>query len=320
MEWRALGKTDLRVTPIGLGCWQFSGGKGLFGRLWGTLNNVPFTEIVQTALEGGINWFDTAEMYGRGKSEEDLAKGLQAAGKAPGEVVIATKWLPAWRTARSILDTIEERKRRLNPYPVDLYQIHMPLSFSTIRAEMKAMAELVRRGDIRAVGISNYTAAQMRRAHRELAALGIPLATNQVQYNLLHRNIERNGTLETAKELGITIIAFSPLAQGLLTGKFHDRPELLKQVGGRRYQPGYWKRGLAKSAPLIQAMKQIAGKYNATPSQVALNWLIHFHGPSVVAIPGATKVYQARDNVGAMQFQLNRDELEQLDGLSKIYT
>ncbi|HPO17306.1 MAG TPA: aldo/keto reductase [Candidatus Hydrogenedentes bacterium] len=319
MELRNLGASEVRVTPIGLGCWQFSGGKGLFAKMWATMKDVPFTEIVRTALEGGINWFDTAELYGRGKSEEDLSKGLQAAGKTPGEVVIATKWIPTWRTARSLVDTIEERKRRLNPYPIDLYQIHWPLSLSTIRAEMRAMAELVRRGDIRAVGISNYSAGQMRRAHRELAALGIPLATNQVQYSLLHRNIERNGVLETARELGITIIAFSPLAQGLLSGKFHERPELVKLVGGRKYLPGYWKSGLRKSAPLIQAMRRIGEKYGATPSQVALNWLVHFHGTSVVAIPGATKVYQAQDNVGALRFQLAREELEQLDELSTSY-
>lgn len=319
MELRNLGASEVRVTPIGLGCWQFSGGKGLFAKMWATMKDVPFTEIVRTALEGGINWFDTAELYGRGKSEEDLSKGLQAAGKSPGEVVIATKWIPTWRTARSLVDTIEERKRRLSPYPIDLYQIHWPLSLSTIRAEMRAMAELVQRGDIRAVGISNYSAGQMRRAHRALAALGIPLATNQVQYNLLHRNIERNGILETARELGITIIAFSPLSQGLLSGKFHERPELVKLVGGRKYLPGYWKSGLRKSAPLIQAMRRIAARYDATPSQVALNWLVHFHGTSVVAIPGATKVYQAQDNVGALRFQLAREELGELDELSTSY-
>ncbi len=320
MEMRELGKTGIQITPLGLGCWQFSSAKGFAGKFWATLDGVPATEIIQAALDGGINWFDTAEMYGRGVSEECVAHGLEASGKRPGEVVIATKWLPWRRTAANLLATIDERKRRLGAYPIDLYQIHMPTSFSTIRAEMKAMAELIRRGDIRAAGISNYTVGQMRRAHQALAEHGFPLASNQVNYSLLNRRIERNGLLDTARELGITVIAYSPLAQGLLTGKFHERPELIKKgVGWRKYLPGYRAHGLRKSAPVIGALRQIAGKYNATPSQVALQWLIAFHGDAVVAIPGATKLSQIQDNVGALAFQLTRDELDQLDEVSRPF-
>jgi aryl-alcohol dehydrogenase-like predicted oxidoreductase len=318
METRVLGRSEIRVTPIGLGCWQFSGGPGFAGKFWGTLSEVPFNEIVRVSLEGGINWFDTAEMYGRGRSESALSEGLRAAGKQPGDAVIATKWLPWGRTAQSILDTIDARKRALAPFPIDLYQIHMPLSFSSIRAEMAAMAELMRRGDIRAVGVSNYFAGQMRRAHANLSALGFPLASNQVRYSLLDRRIERNGILDAAKELGITIIAYSPLAQGLLSGKFHDNPELIaNRIGWRKYTPGYRKSGLKKSAPVIAALKEIAARHNATPSQVALAWTVQFHGDTVVAIPGATKVSQAQDNIGALNLQLTREELDRLDGVSK---
>lgn len=320
METRELGRTGIRITALGLGCWQFSSAQGLAGKFWGTLDNVPATDIVRAAVAGGISWFDTAEMYGSGRSEECLARGLEAAGKRPGEVVIATKWLPRLRSAVNMLATIDERKRRLGGYPIDLYQIHMPLSRSTIPAEMKVMAELVQRGDIRAAGISNYSAGQMRRSHRALAGFGIPLASNQVQYSLLHRNIEGNGVLETARELGITIIAYSPLAQGLLSGRFHDHPESVRQgVGLRRYFPKYRPNGLKKSAPLIAALKAIAQKHQATPSQVALNWTVSFHGESVVAIPGATKVAQIQDNVGALAFQLSRQELDELDELSRPF-
>lgn len=320
MELRNLGRTDIRISAVGLGCWQFSSGVGFAGRFWATLDNVPSAEIIQAALDGGINWFDTAEMYGRGISEECVARGLQAAGRKPGEVVIATKWVPWRRTASNMLTTIEERKRRLGGYPIDLYQIHMPASLSSIRAEMKAMAELVRRGDIRAVGISNYTAGQMRRAHKELAAFGLPLASNQVKYSLLHRRIESNGLLEAAKELGITIIAYSPLAQGLLSGKFHDDPSLVRnRIGWRKYTPSYWPSGMRKSATVVQELKRLAGKYAATPSQVALNWLVSFHGETVVAIPGATKVAQAKDNVGALNVKLTREELDRLDEVSRPF-
>jgi aryl-alcohol dehydrogenase-like predicted oxidoreductase len=179
------------------------------------------------------------------------------------------------------------------------------------------MSVLVNNKKIRYVGVSNYSAEQMRKMHDYLSDYGITLVSNQVEYNLLNRKIERNGVLETAKELGISIIAYSPLAQGLLSGKFHDNPDLINdRPGYRKRKPQFKKRGLVKSKPLINLLKEIATQYQSTPSQIALNWLIHYHGDIVVAIPGSTIINQARENVETLQFQLETVAMDRLADVS----
>ena len=314
---RQFGKTDLILTPIGLGCWQFSRGKGFSGKYWPILQDEEILNIVRISLEGGINWFDTAESYGRGESERALAWALKSLGKPADEVTIATKWFPVLRRAKNILNTIDRRREALADYPITLYQIHHPLSFSSRKAEMKAMAKLVETGKIRFVGVSNFSANQMREAHSELLKHGIQLASNQVWYNLLRRRIETNGILETARELGVAIIAFSPLAQGILTGKFHDQPGLIKhRPGYRKHLPSFKPGGLEKSRPVIETLRRLSQKYQATSAQVALNWLVNFQGDMVFAIPGATSAAQARDNVGCLKFRLTQDELDELEVVS----
>jgi aryl-alcohol dehydrogenase-like predicted oxidoreductase len=315
---RRLGRTDLQISPLGLGCWQFSEGAGLIGGFWEALPQDRVDAIVKAALEGGVTWFDTAEAYGKGRSERALARGLQVAGQAPGEVVIATKWQPIGRTARSITDTIGARAEALAPYPIDLHQVHHWAGLSFVEAEMRAMADLVKAGRIRAVGVSNFGASRMRRAHGALAKRGVPLASNQVKYSLLDRRIERNGVLAAARELGVTIIAYSPLEQGILSGKFHDDPSLIRRAPGpRRFMPAFRARGLARTRPLVAELKAIAAAHGATPSQVALAWLVTFHGDAVVAIPGATRPHHARESAAAMDLALSARELEKLDELSR---
>src|SRR5215208_532718 len=222
---RPLGGTNIHVTPIGLGMMEFAGGGGLMGFAFPVISQQEKNATIQAGLDGGVNWFDTAELYGAGVSETSLATGLKAAGKKDQEVVIATKWWPLLRTARNIPKTIDARLHFLDGYGIDLYQIHQPFSFSTPEAEMDAMADLVKAGKIRAVGVSNFDAEKMRRAHRQLQKHGLPLASNQVRYSLLDRQIEHNGVLETAQALGVTIIAYTPLESGLLTGKYHKDPQ-----------------------------------------------------------------------------------------------
>jgi aryl-alcohol dehydrogenase-like predicted oxidoreductase len=226
---RTFGKTNIQITPIGLGMMEFSGGGGLMGFTFPVIAQEEKNATVRAALDGGINWFDSAELYGNGVSEASLATALKAAGKADQEVVVATKWWPLFRTARSIPRTIQDRIRFLDGYSISLYMVHQPFSFSTPEAEMDAMADLVEAGKIRSVGVSNFNAERMRRAFIALQKRGLPLAVNQVRYSLLDRSIETNGILDTAKELGITIIAYTPLASGLLTGKYHKNPELLQK-------------------------------------------------------------------------------------------
>jgi aryl-alcohol dehydrogenase-like predicted oxidoreductase len=316
---RSLGQSGLQVSPIGLGCWQFSKQNNLAGKFWPVLEDKLIEKVVSLSLEGGINWFDTAEIYGNGASEKALSGALQSTGKKPGEIFIATKWWPMFRFASNIPKTINERIKALAPYPIDLYQVHQPWGFSNEVAEVSAMADLYDRKLIKSIGVSNFSAIKMKNSWETLDKRRIPLASNQVLYNLLDRRIESNGVMKLAKEFGITIIAYSPLAQGLVTGKFHDNPELLKNIGYRKYSSQFKAAGLAKSLPVVNLVKELAIKYNATPAQVSLNWLIHFHGNTVVAIPGATKEIHVKENTGAMSFRLSDEDMDRLDRASAIF-
>jgi aryl-alcohol dehydrogenase-like predicted oxidoreductase len=314
---RTLGRTGLQVSPIGLGVMQFSGGSGLFGLAFPDLSERERAEIVGAALDGGVNWFDTAEIYGFGRSERRLARALRANGMRDDQVIIASKWFPLLRTSRNIPKTIGRRLENLQEYSIDLYYVHQPYSLSSVDAQMDAMARLVDAGEIGAVGVSNFDEKRMRQAHATLAKHGLPLAANQVQYSLMERSIERDGVLDAAEELDITIVAYSPLAKGLLSGKYHRHPELLAQKG--RLASMGLQRDLARSRPIVEALEEIATIHEATPAQVALSWIISFHGERVVAIPGATSVEQASQNAGAMALDLASTELDRLDALSKEF-
>ena len=314
IQMRHLGKTDILVTPIGLGVMELAGGGGLTGRMFPVIPQDEKNAIIKAALDGGINWFDTAEMYGAGVSEQSLATGLKAAGKVDKDVVVATKWQPFFRTAGNIPHSIDDRLRFLDGFSIGNYMVHQPYSFSSPEAEMNAMADLVEAGKIRSVGVSNFNPARMRRAHAALAKRGFPLAVNQVRYSLLNREIETNGVLDTARELGVTIIAYTPIARGLLSGKYHKDQGLLNRRSG--WRKAGMQRNLERSRPLINTMDKIATKYEATIAQVALNWLINFNGEIVVAIPGATRVHQAEESASTMKFRLSDEEMAQLEEVS----
>lgn len=317
IEKRHLGKTDLQVTPIGLGCWQFAGGKGFLSRSW--WNSPPQEEvdkIVRIALEGGINWFDTAELYGHGSSERALATALCKAGSVNSDVVIATKWAPLFRTANNIPLTIDKRVECLSPCKIDLYQIHHPHAFSSVEAQMDAMAGLVKEGKIRYIGVSNFSAMQMRRAHAALANHGLLLASNQVRFNLVNRNPEKNGVLDAAKELNISLIAYSPLAQGLLTGKFHKNPELITKLPFmRRMLLG---RRVERTRNLIEKLDDIASSRNCSLSEVALSWAVNYHGDTILAVPGATRIEHVHQNIGALTSKITPEEMASLDKESRL--
>jgi aryl-alcohol dehydrogenase-like predicted oxidoreductase len=315
IQLRHLGKTDIMVTPVGLGVMEMAGGGGLIGRMFPVISQEDKNAIIKAALDGGINWFDTAEMYGAGVSERSLALGLKAAGKTDKEVIIATKWQPFLRTARNIPISIADRLHFLDGFSIANYMVHQPYSFSSPETEMNAMADLVEAGKIRSVGVSNFNAARMRRAQAALAKRGLPLAVNQMRYNLMSREIETNGVLETAKELGVTITAYTPLARGLLSGKYHKDPQLLSRMSG--FRKAGMQRNLERTRPLINTMDEMAARYGVTVAQVALNWVINFNGETVVTIPGATKVRQAQEAAGAMKFRLTKDEMARLAELSR---
>ncbi|TVQ23510.1 MAG: aldo/keto reductase [Spirochaetaceae bacterium] len=317
MKTYTLGKTEIQVTPVGLGCWQFSQGNGMVGKFWPTLPAEVMSEIVRVSIDGGINWFDTAEIYGRGASERALAAALTELKVETGSVVIADKWWPALRFASSIAKTFPERERCLAGYPVDLHQIHQPFSLSSVKKQAEAMAELVRAGKVRAAGVSNFSAKAMRIAHATMAASGVPLASNQVRYSLLDRDIERNGVLETAKELGITIIAYSPLSQGLLTGKYHGEKDIRSTTGPRKWMRRFKSKGLAATRTLIETLREIGIGHSASAAQIAIAWTVQRHGETVVAIPGASSVAQAESNAATLAITLTPSEITRIDEASR---
>ena len=307
---RRLGSTDAEITPIGLGTMKFGAGG---------MDRDTIRAVVAAAIDGGVSWFDTAELSGRGRSERALTTALQDLSVPPRTVLITTKWAPVLRRASNITRTVDSRLATLQGYPIDLYQIHFPYgSLSGRAAQVRAMADLAREHKISAVGVSNYSARQMEQASDVLRSQGLALASNEVQISLLHRKIERNGVLEAARRLGITLIAYTPLRSGILTGKFHDDPSRMRAVPAmQRRVLGLTGKALARTLLLIDELRDIARAYGATPSQVALAWLVQYYGDAVVAIPGASKPRQAEESAGAMNLRLTDKELARLDEASR---
>ncbi len=317
---RTLGNTNIKISALGLGTWQFSNGGNFVGGYWDALPAEKMRDIVAAALDNGITWFDTAQMYGNGTSERNLARALLDAGKQPDDAVIASKWWPVLKTANNLRNTIDERIACLQPFAIDLHQVHQPLSISSVVKQMHAMADLLDAGKIRSAGISNFTAKAMAKADDVLRTRGYSLASNQVRYNLMARQIERNGVLQEAKDRGITIIAWSPLEQGMLSGRFHSDPTSIQKLPWMRRQTiSLQKSRFEKSRSLIESLQRIATAHNASPTQVALSWLIHAHGDTVVAIPGASSVAQVQQNAGALTLKLSDTERNEIDEKSAMF-
>ncbi len=314
METNQESLKNISFPSLGIGTWAW--GDSLF---WGYGSNYGEKEVqaaFETAIANGATFFDTAEVYGLGESERLLGKFLKQTNQS---VQIATKYFPLpWRFSKqAVADALTASLKRLEVEQIALYQVHMPFDFFMGQATlMEALADEVKRGRILTVGVSNYSATQMQQAHNLLAQYNVSLAVNQVRYSLLTRKIEQNGILETARQLGVTILAYSPLDQGLLTGKYTpDTPE--RVTGARKLDPKFSASGLSKIEPLISHLKQLGEKYQKTPVQVSLNWLIA--QKNVVPIPGVKNPRQAEENVGAMGWHLSEEDFQQLSLLSLNY-
>lgn len=304
-----LGKTGIKISPLGLGAWSW-GDRLVWGYGGGVYTDEDIRAGYTASLDGGINWIDTAELYGRGRSET-LAGRFTADTATEHRMRIATKFFPyPWRFNKGqLVKALRGSLKRLGLEAVDLYQIHWPFPPMPVETWVEGLAEVFDAGLARAVGVSNYSQVQMRRANEVLARRGIPLASNQVPYSLIDRRVEKSGLLQACQELGITLIAYSPLAQGVLTGKYTPK----NPPPGTRSRK-YGRVLLEKVQPLIKRMGEIGqADGGKSPSQVALNWAIC---KGTAPIPGAKNARQAAENVGALGWRLSDDQVVELDSLS----
>jgi aryl-alcohol dehydrogenase-like predicted oxidoreductase len=307
-----LKSTVLDGVELGIGTWAW--GDRL---VWGYGNQYSANEVEETfhaAIENGIRFFDTAEVYGQGKSEKFIGSLLPTVTE---KVMVATKIMPyPWRFAKNALrKTLEASLKRLELKKVDLYQIHWPLPPVSVESWMNQMSEVYEEGLISAIGVSNYNLELTKRSVDALQKKGIPLASTQVEYHLLERRIEKDGLVDFCKANGIKIIAYSPLAMGILSGKY--TPE--NPPKGTR-SAHYNRTVLEAIQPLIKLMKSIGMDHEGkTASQVALNWVM---SKGALAIPGAKNINQVEQNAGALGWHLTEDEVRKLDessdAISKI--
>ena len=305
VDQRQLGASPITVPALGVGVWSW--GDTSFWNYGQTHTLEDINQAYKACLDASLNFFDTAEIYGSGESERILGSCARQDGRS---VIIASKFapLPYRLSARTLLDALDKSLERLGMDHVELYQIHWPFTLLSINGLMDTLAQAYRAGKIRAIGVSNYNAEQMRQAHARLARHDIPLASNQVHYSLLHRKPESNGVLAACRELNVALIAYSPLEQGLLTGKYRvSDAQAPKLAGPRRFIPSFSSRQRARIEPLLRVMEPIANLHGKTLAQVALNWLLN-RDVSIIPIPGAKNARQATDNAGALGWRLTPDE------------
>src|ERR1051325_5240134 len=295
----------LHAIEMGFGAWQW--GDRVVWQYGHGYGDAEVREAFQASLQEGIRFVDTAEIYGSGRSERLLGQFLK---ETDQPVLIATKFLPfPWRLGKGSLQrALKGSLGRLGVESVDLYQIHWPTPLMSTDTMMSGLAECVKSGMTRTVGVSNFGQTRMLAAYSALAQHNVPLASNQVHYSLLRREVEKNGTLARCKELGIRLIAYSPIEKGLLSGKYSvDSPP----PGARARE---YASLLPKIGPLLKLMTEIGqdhgGKSN---TQVALNWVIC---KGALAIPGAKNAAQVQENGGGLGWKLTEAEVIKLDEAS----
>ncbi len=287
-----------RISRIGLGTWQFG------SREWGYGQSYAGQEahaIVRRAVELGVTLFDTAEIYGFGRSERILGKAI---GEDWESVFLATKLFPLLPVAPVVEQRAVASANRLGTRRLDLYQVHQPNPVVRDGTIMRGMRALQRVGLVAEVGVSNYSLERWRAAEH---ALGGRVLSNQVSYSLVNRTPERD-LVPFAESTGHVVIAYSPLAQGLLSGKYHrgSRPVNRIRAASSLFLP----ENLDRVGDLLAVLREVADAHSATPAQIALAWVIH--RPAVVAIPGASSVEQLESNVAAASIDLTEDEYQAL--------
>ncbi|XP_072958601.1 uncharacterized oxidoreductase At1g06690, chloroplastic [Typha angustifolia] len=311
-----LGGSDVKLTKLGIGAWSWGDTAYWNDFRWDDRKLKAAKGAFNASIDSGITWFDTAEVYGSGvmgavSSESLLGRFIKERQEQDSvEVAVATKFaaLP-WRLGRgSVLSALKDSLTRLGLSSVDLYQLHWPGIWGN-EGYLDGLGDAVEQGLVKAVGVSNYSEKRLREAYERLKKRGIPLASNQVNYSLIYRVPEENGVKSACDELGITLIAYSPIAQGVLTGKYTpENPPTGPR--GRIYTPEV----LMKLQPLLKRIEEIGQNYGKTKTQVVLNWLICQQ--NVVPIPGAKNAEQATEFAGALGWRLTDQEIEELRSLA----
>lgn len=302
---------DVELPVMGLGTWAW-GDKSTWGMnsYDRSYNFETIRDAYHASVAAGITLLDTAEVYGSGESERMIGRLLEADTQNRSRIVIATKFLPApqklWLSS-ALMAALKASLQRLKLPWVHLYQIHGPISVRSHAAMAEALAAVHRARLVKAVGVSNYSEKEMRAIHAELAKGGIPLATNQIEYSLLRTMPEANGLLAACKELGVVVLAYSPLGQGRLTGKYTAS----NPPPGHRNFSDF---PMQEIDPIVAELRRMGERYGKTPAQVALNWVIC---KGAIPIPGAKNKAQAEQNAGALGWRLSGDDVRALDRVSK---
>ena len=305
---KTLGNSTLQVGRIGLGCMGMSEFYG------GTRDEARHIKTLHAAIELGINHFDTADMYGSGHNEALISKVFS---DRWDKVTVATKFavqrgpngefLGVSGRPEYVKEACEKSLKRLGIETIDLYYQHRPDPRVPVEESVGAMKELVEEGKVRFIGVSEFSADQIRAAHAVH-----PIAALQTEYSLWTRFVEDEGILETCRELGIAFVAYSPLGRGYLTGAISNREELDKD-DFRRTNPRFSDEALADNVRFLELVQDIAAKKGATPAQVALAWVLA-QGDEIFMIPGTRRIERLKENLGAWKVKFTAEELAEIRG------
>lgn len=310
MTKKQLGNSDLHITPIGVGAWAIGGGGWQFA--WGPQDDQDSIDAIRRALSLGINWIDTAAVYGLGHSEEVVAKALDGISEKP---YVFTKCERRWNEKGeiqkvlkrdSIIEECENSLKRLKREVIDLYQIHWPEPDEDIEEGWEAMATLQKQGKVRWIGVSNFSSAQMKRI-----APTAPITSLQPPYSILSPEIEED-QLPYCQENNIGVIVYSPMKSGLLTGKMtKERIQSMPADDFRQRTPHFQEPKLSRNLELVELLREIGTRHNKTPGEVAIAWTLRHPGVTA-AIVGMRSAAQADGVIGAMEFRLNEHEVKSI--------
>jgi aryl-alcohol dehydrogenase-like predicted oxidoreductase len=318
MKTRQFGNTDMQITAVGFGAWALGGGDWSFG--WGAQDDNASIAAIHRALDLGINWIDTAAVYGLGHSEEVVAKALAERSEKP---YVFTKCSRRWHEesrelygslkAASLREEVEQSLRRLQVDTIDLYQIHWPDPDVDIEEGWGTLAELRREGKLRWIGVSNFNASQIQRC--EAIA---PVSSLQPPYSMIRRDVE-NEILPYCHTHNIGVIVYSPMQSGLLSGRMtRQRIANLPENDWRKRAEQFQEPLLSRNLALVEKLKDISSLYNRTSAEAAIAWTLA--NPAVTAaIVGARNPEQLDTIVGAAEFRLNERELAEIDGYLATY-